>query len=62
MMYIEISQGKRGRWRWVAYSDLGINGKRVCDGLSNAYGFDTPEQAERAARKVCRDDYEIRIV
>lgn len=57
--YIEIRQGKRGRWRWNAYTDIGF-GQRVNDGNCNPYGYESAENAERAARKVCRDEYEIR--
>ena len=62
MQYIEIKQGKRGKWRYNCWEDMGIGGKRVNGPNCNPYGYDSAEAAERAARKWFGDAYEIRIV
>ena len=62
MQYIEISQGKRGRWRYNCWEDIGIGDKRICGPICSAYGYDSAEAAERAARKWFGDMYEVRVV
>ena len=63
--YLEIKQGRgvQKRWRWAAYTDVGF-GQRRNDAICNGYGFADAETAERAARKVCRDEYtnDIRLI
>ena len=60
MQYIEVKQGKRGRWRYTAYEDVGF-GKRLCGPLAYAYGFDSQEAAVRNAEKWFQGLYEIRV-
>ena len=58
-IYYEIRQGKRGRWRWAAYQDVGF-GNRVNIAICNGYGYDTKELAERAAGYAAIGGWEYR--
>ena len=50
---IHISQGKRGRWRW----QLKDGGRHIC--MSGIRGFETAEEARRAAKRAFGQTVEI---
>ena len=43
---IEVKQGRRGRWRWIARRD------GVCLALCPVRGFDTEQAAREAAESI----------
>ena len=54
-MVVVIKQGKRGRWRWTAYEDVGF-GKRVCVAIAPIRGHETREACERAVNALALDE------